>query len=75
MMSQFIRTPHRSANVVQAVSTKPTARTMALDPLTHTIYLAAADTEGVDPSTPEHPDPRPHIKPDSFEVLTVRASP
>jgi hypothetical protein len=62
---------HGHYRILQTVMTKLTARTMALDPATHRIYLAAADTEGVDPPTPQHPGPRPHIKPDSFMILTV----
>ena len=57
--------------VVQAVQTNVTARTMTLDPLTHTIYLAAAETEGFDSPTEQHPEPRPHVKPDTFMLLTV----
>jgi YVTN family beta-propeller protein len=57
--------------VLETVETKPTARTMALDPLSHTIYLVAAETEGFDPSTEQHPEPRPHIKPHTFMVLIV----
>ena len=60
--------------VAQTLKSLPTARTMALDPSTHTIYLAAAETDGFDPATPEHPHPRPHIKPDTFMILTVSAS-
>ncbi len=61
-------------SVVQTVATKPTARTMALDPATHNVYLAAAETEGFEPATAERPEPRPHIKPDSFMILTVAPS-
>lgn len=57
--------------VVQTVPTKLTARTMALDPATHDIYLSAAETEGFDPATKEHPEPRPHVKPDTFMVIRV----
>jgi DNA-binding beta-propeller fold protein YncE len=57
--------------VVQTVPTRPTARTMALDPATHRIYLAAAETDGFDPPTENHPHPRPHLKPESFMILTV----
>ena len=60
--------------VAQTVATKPAARTMALDPMTHKIYLAAAEIEGFDPPTESHPDPRPRIKPDSFMILTVSPS-
>jgi hypothetical protein len=44
---------------------------MALDPATHRIYLAAAETDGFDPPTENHPHPRPHLKPESFMILTV----
>ena len=57
--------------VVQTVSTMATARTIALDPATHKLYLAAAETEGFDAPTEKHPTPRPHIKPDTFMILTV----
>jgi len=60
--------------VLQIVQTKVTARTMALNPSTHTIYLAAAETEGFDPPTEQHPEARPHIKPDTFMILIVKAS-
>jgi len=57
--------------VLQTVSTMPTARTVTLDPAEHRLYLAAAETEGFDPPTEKHPQPRPHIKPDTFMILTV----
>ncbi|MGB9152926.1 MAG: YncE family protein [Alphaproteobacteria bacterium] len=57
--------------VLQTVPTLPTARTMALDPATHSIYLAAAETEGGDASTAASPHSRPQLKPDSFKILTV----
>ena len=57
--------------VVQTIATMPTARTMALDPLTHQLYLAAAETDGVDQPTAKHPHPRPHIRPETFMILTV----
>ena len=57
--------------VLQTVPTMSTARTMALDPDKHRIFLVAAETEGMDPPTPEHPHPRPQFKPDTFTVLVV----
>jgi YVTN family beta-propeller protein len=63
--------PDGHYQVLQTVTTVPTARTMALDPATHQLYLAAAETDGFDPATPEHPHPRPHMKPDSFMIVTV----
>ena len=60
---------------LETVATMPTARTMALDPTTHAIYLAAAETEPAEPATADKPEPRPRMKPDSFMILTVRPTP
>jgi DNA-binding beta-propeller fold protein YncE len=57
--------------VIQTAKTVPLARTMALDPTTHHIYLVTAETDGFDAPTAEHPHPRPHMKPGSFMVLMV----
>ena len=46
---------------VQTVTTKPGARTMALDPSTHTVYLASAEM-----LPKEDGAKRPKPKPDSF---------
>ena len=61
--------------VVEIVRTVPTARTMALDPSSHRIYLVAAETDGVEPATADRPHPHPHFKPGSFMVLTVERVP
>ena len=53
--------------LVQTVPTKPGARTMTLDPATHTIYLPAAEMQ---PTT--HPGGRPAAKPDSFMILVLK---
>ncbi len=53
--------------IVQTVVTKPGARTMAVDPVTHTVYLATAEP------VPGSRGPRPVMKPDSFVILVVRA--
>jgi hypothetical protein len=53
-------------NVVQTLNTAPGARTMALDPTTHTIYLAATDYEPRPPASKERPKPIVG----SFRVLT-----
>jgi hypothetical protein len=50
--------------VVENLATKPSARTMALDPKTHNIFLAAAD---FDPPTPAQPHPT--MKPGTFTIL------
>jgi YVTN family beta-propeller protein len=57
--------------VIQTVKTKPTARTMALNPTTHDLYLAAAETNVIGPLSVNPPPERPHMKPDSFMILTV----
>jgi hypothetical protein len=44
---------------------------MALDPATHAIYLAAAETEPAEPATAEKPEPRARMKPDTFMILVV----
>lgn len=52
--------------LAQTVRTKAGARTMGLDPATHTIYLPTADFL---PAT--SPNARPAPKPDSFTILVV----
>lgn len=49
--------------VVQTLRTQPSARTMALDPRTHRIYLAAATLE------PRAGQSRPAMAPGSFKIL------
>lgn len=58
-------------SVLQSIMTAPGARTMALDPNTHRIYLATAEIERIDPPTAARPHPRPQMKPDTFMILTV----
>jgi YVTN family beta-propeller protein len=60
-------TPDKFA-VVENVSTQRGARTMALDPATHQVYVVTADF-GPPPPTPEQPGPRPAILPNTFVVL------
>ena len=52
--------------IVQTIKTVRGARTMALDPATHTIYLAATDYE---PQAPGSKD-RPKAVAGTFRVLT-----
>jgi YVTN family beta-propeller protein len=56
--------------VVQTIKTVRGARTMALDPMTHTIYLAATDYE---PQAPGSKD-RPKAVVGTFRVLTYQMS-
>ncbi len=50
--------------VVQTLKTEPGARTMAVDPLTHRIYLATAKMEA-----PVEGERRGRMVPDSFKIL------
>lgn len=57
--------------LLEQVPTKRGARTMALDPTTHRIYLPAAEYGPAPAATKEQPKPRPAMLPDSFKVLVV----
>jgi hypothetical protein len=54
--------------IVQTLATKLGARTMGLDPATHTLYLPTAEIVGGIPAKG-----RPNLKPGSFMILVVRA--
>lgn len=58
-------------SVVQTLATQKSARTLALDPKTHRIYLAAAEFGAAPAATTEQPRPRPPMVPDSFVILVV----
>jgi DNA-binding beta-propeller fold protein YncE len=58
--------------VVATVTTQVSARTMALDPIGHRIFLAAAKLGATPPPTKEQPHPRPAIVPDSFTILVAQ---
>jgi DNA-binding beta-propeller fold protein YncE len=57
--------------VLASVPTKRGARTMALDPKTHQIFLPAAEYGPAPAATPEQPRPRPAMVKDSFHLLVV----
>jgi len=57
--------------VVATIQTQKSARTMALDPATHRIFLAAAGLGATPAATPEQPNPRPGVVPDSFVILVA----
>ncbi len=57
--------------VAETVPTQRGARTMAVDPQTHRLYLATAQFGPASAPTPEAPRPRPAIIKDSFEILVV----
>jgi YVTN family beta-propeller protein len=56
-------------SVVENAPTQRGARTMALDPKTHTVYLATAQFGPPPAPTPDRPHPRASIVPGSFVVL------
>ena len=58
--------------VVATVTTQLSARTMALDPATHRIYLAAAKLGPAPAATAQQPHPRPSIIPGSFVILIAQ---
>jgi YVTN family beta-propeller protein len=58
-------------SVAENVPTKRGARTMALDPVGHRIFLVTAEFGPPPASTAAQPHPRPAILPDSFVVLVV----
>jgi DNA-binding beta-propeller fold protein YncE len=55
--------------VVQTLKTQKGARTMALDPQTHKIYLAAAEYEPAPEKKEGSPRQRPKMKPGTFKIL------
>jgi DNA-binding beta-propeller fold protein YncE len=59
-------------SVTETVTTMPSARTMALDPATHTLYTVGAKF-GAAPAeaTPDNPRKRPPMIPGSFALLVV----
>ena len=66
---------HESApdkfEVVQTVETSKSARTIDLDPVTHKLYLVAAQFGPPPAPTAEQPRPRPPMVPGTFEVLVI----
>jgi DNA-binding beta-propeller fold protein YncE len=58
-------------SVIENVTTRRGARTMALDQKTHRVYLVTAEFGPPPAPTPERPHPRPTIVPGSFTLLVV----
>jgi YVTN family beta-propeller protein len=58
--------------VTAAVTTQVSARTMVLDPVTHKIYLAAAQFGPTPAATAEQANPRAPLVPDSFVILVAQ---
>jgi DNA-binding beta-propeller fold protein YncE len=57
--------------VVANIATQEGARTMALDPATHKIYLAAASYGPAPAATADMPKPRKPILPGSFRIIVI----
>jgi YVTN family beta-propeller protein len=57
--------------VQSTVPTQKSARTMALDPVTHRIYVVAAEFGPAPAATPEQTHPRAPILDGSFKVLVI----
>jgi DNA-binding beta-propeller fold protein YncE len=58
-------------HVVEIVQTLPGARTLALDTVTHQLFLPDAALGPPPAPTPQQPRPRPSIVPGSFSILVV----
>lgn len=56
--------------VLENAPTQKYARTMALDPATHTVYLVTADVK-IEPSVPEGQRPKRTVLPGSFRLLVM----
>jgi len=54
---------------VQSIATQPRAKTLALDPRTHRLFLSAATFGPAPAATPQNPKPRGTMVPGSFSVL------
>jgi len=58
-------------SAVQTLKTERSARTMALDPKTHKIYLPAAQFGPAPAQTEDNPHPHPPVVPGSFHLVVV----
>ncbi|MBK0381795.1 hypothetical protein I5M32_02380 [Pedobacter sp. SD-b] len=56
--------------LVKNIETEFGARTIALNPITHHLFVSTAKTEAVKP-TDQNPRPRPRILPGTFHVLEI----
>ena len=61
--------------VLANVPTQRSARTLALDPGTGRVYLAAAEMGPPSPPTKENPHPRPSMAAGSFTILVLERQP
>jgi YVTN family beta-propeller protein len=58
-------------SLVETVVTQPGAKTITLDPETHTLYLPTAEFGPTPAATPAVPSPRAPVLPNTFVVLKV----
>ena len=56
-------------SLVETVKTEFGAKTMALDPKTHNIYVDTSDFDAPLAPTPQQPNPQPRAKPGTFRLL------
>jgi DNA-binding beta-propeller fold protein YncE len=63
--------PAGMPELVQSLPTRRGARTLALDPRSHRVYLVTADFGAPPAATPEHPHPRPALLPGTFRLLVA----
>ena len=57
--------------IKQIVGTMSGARTLAVDPVSHKVYLVSAETEPVEAANPQKAAPHPRYKADTFTLITV----
>jgi len=60
--------------VVETIKTQKSARTIALNKLTHQLYLSTAEFEPKPEPTNENPKPHSTILPNSFSILVVEST-
>jgi DNA-binding beta-propeller fold protein YncE len=58
-------------SVAGTVATAPGAKTMTIDPKTHSLYLSVADLGPAPAATKEVPNPKPSIIPGTFRVIKL----
>jgi YVTN family beta-propeller protein len=59
-------------SVLETVKTQIGARTITVDPKTHTLYIPAAEFGPAPAPTPERPRTRPPVLPDTFCILKIQ---
>jgi DNA-binding beta-propeller fold protein YncE len=58
--------------VLATLTTQVSARTLALDPASHRLYLAAAQFGPRPPAAADQPPPPPNVIPDTFLILVAQ---